>query len=61
MCVCATESLCCILETNTTLQINYTSLKRKKEGEREIGKEERRKKTAWDKSLIHVHIGDTSM
>ena len=24
-----TESLCCTLETNTTLQINYTSIKRK--------------------------------
>ena len=27
--VCITESLCAMLETNTTLQINYTSAKKK--------------------------------
>ena len=26
MCICITESLCCTLETNTILQINYTSI-----------------------------------
>ena len=29
VCICKTESLCCIPETNTTLQINYASLKTK--------------------------------
>ena len=28
--ICITESLCCTPETNTTLQINYTSIKKKK-------------------------------
>ena len=28
--ICITESLCCTPETNTTLQINYTSIKEKK-------------------------------
>ena len=27
--MCITESLCCTLETNTILQINYTSIKKK--------------------------------
>ena len=27
---CVTKSLCCINETNTTLEINYTSIKKKK-------------------------------
>ena len=29
MYVCITESLCCTLETNTTLQIDYTSIKKR--------------------------------
>ena len=28
--MCIAESLCCTLETNTTFQINYTSIKKKK-------------------------------
>ena len=27
MCACTAESQCCILEINTTLEINYTSIK----------------------------------
>ena len=27
VCVCVTESLCCTLETNTNLQVNYASIK----------------------------------
>ena len=27
--ICITESLCCTQETNTTLSINYTSIKNK--------------------------------
>ena len=34
--MCITESLCCIPETNTTLYINYTPIKKKREREREI-------------------------
>ena len=30
LCICITDSLCCILETNTTLPINYTSIMIKK-------------------------------
>ena len=26
--ICKTESFCCIFETNTTLKINYTSIKK---------------------------------
>ena len=29
ICICITESLCCTAETNTTLLINYTSIKKK--------------------------------
>ena len=29
--ICVTESLCCRAEINTTLQINYTSVKKKRE------------------------------
>ena len=29
ICTCITESLCCTSETNTTLYINYTSIKKK--------------------------------
>ena len=37
VCVCTTESFCCVAKINTTLQINYTSikLKRKKRQENE--------------------------
>ena len=27
ICICITDSLCCISETNTTLSINYTPIK----------------------------------
>ena len=27
--ICKSESFCCIFETNTTLKINYTSIKKK--------------------------------
>ena len=30
MYICITESLCCVAEINTTLCINYTSIKKKK-------------------------------
>ena len=30
ICICITDSLCCTPETNTTLKINYTPIKRKK-------------------------------
>ena len=29
-CICKTESLCCLPETNTTLYINYTSVKKRR-------------------------------
>ena len=32
--ICKTESFCCIFETNTTLKINYSSIKKKFTGEK---------------------------
>ena len=34
--MCIAESLCCIPETNTTFQINYTSIKKKRNLDIEI-------------------------
>ena len=36
ICICITDSLCCTLETNTTLQVNYTPIIKKKEEEEEV-------------------------
>ena len=41
MYVCITESLCCTPETNTTLLINYISIK---------------KKLSWDDTLDHSFV-----
>ena len=29
VCICITESLCCVAEINTILKVNYTSIKKK--------------------------------
>ena len=40
-----TESLCCVGEINTTLQINYALVEGRKEGGREEGREKKKRKT----------------
>ena len=41
MCLRKTDSLCCTPETNITLNVNYTSIKFKKERERNEQKQRR--------------------
>ena len=47
VCVCKTESLCCITEISVTLKINYTSIKKQKA---QVGRNQ-----AWSTRNIYVN------
>lgn len=53
--VCIAESLFCKPETNTTLQINYTSIKKNKK-KKQVQESRKKKKTVGSLELESLHV-----
>ena len=55
LCLCMTESLCCTIEINSTLKINYTSIKLLKSSK--LSKRQRNKQNSGSiQKLSDLHI-----